>query len=170
MPCARRTRGVRLPVGPGAPIRVPQRSSRSGGHGGGYVREGLPRLVQQSSEKLAYLRCWVRSCHECFTNENGVHANATQAADIVAGEDTALRHYSASIRNEGAQAPCYSEVNLERAQVAVIDADHGGSRRERAFHIRLVVHLNERAHRERTGSRDQVGQQRRLQDGGNQKD
>src|SRR5438093_2651269 len=168
MPRARRTRDVRLPVGPGAPIRVPQRSSRSGGRGGGYVREGLPRLAQQSSEKLAYLRCWVRSCHECFTNENGVHANATQAADIVAGEDTALRHYSASIRNDGAQALCCGEVNLERAQVAVIDADYHRASSEGAFHLRLVVHLDERAHRERTGSRDKVGQQRRLQDGGNQ--
>jgi len=99
-----------------------------------------------------------------------VDAQRLEPFDIGTGEDAGFGDDGNLRWYEGTQPLRGGEVDLEGAEVAVVDADDGSAGHERALHLQLVVHLHEGVHIERPCKSDQLGKEGGVEDGGDEED
>ena len=133
-------------VGPGGDRREHPRQvgdaadldERSPGHVGRIVRHGT------GSDERACRRGRIRRPHQGLADERAVEPERAPAGDDRGLADARFGDDETIVRHLVAEAPGAIDVHLERPEVAVVQPDEPGVRRERAIELAGVVDLDER--------------------------
>ena len=80
---------------------------------------------------------------QALPHEHGVHAGRREPLHVRAVPDAALGHEQPVRGHEAGQAEARLERHLERAQVAVVDADDDALHAQGPLHLARVVHLQQ---------------------------
>src|SRR6266550_7936988 len=92
-------------------------------------------LSEERAECLARIGC----AHEGLADQKHIHAMAAHLRDVALRNDTAFGDDDAIRRRLCRQIERRLQRNVERPQIAVIDADERGLEPERSLELALVV-------------------------------
>src|SRR3989338_11212377 len=93
-------------------------------------------------EELAYLCCRIRRGHQRFTDEDRMDAKLLHALDVLWLLDAAFSDDHLPRGDQRNQLRREGRINLEGGEVAVVDADHVRTARQRHSQLRLGMHLD----------------------------
>ena len=96
--------------------------------------------------------------HERLADERAIEPLRPPAGDGLGGPDAGLGDHQPVVRHELAQPAGTVRIDVERPQVAVVDADQAGVGVERESQLALVVRLHERLEPERQRPLDELAQ------------
>src|ERR1700741_4888822 len=122
-------------------VRTPHTLTR------GRMESANEGLLPRAQRALGILRS-----HESLADERGIRAGGAHALQVVDALDPALGDLDRPGRNLRQQSFDRREVDMERLQVARVDAEELGLERNRELELALVVHLDQ--HRESELARD----------------
>ena len=100
-------------------------------------------LIDFFREQLRERCTRVGRSHERLADEKRLDAFRTQPRDVVRRANPAFGHEQPVVRNLRREPQRRFDRRLERAQVAIVDANQRCRNRERALELFLVVHFDE---------------------------
>src|SRR5579875_1216675 len=100
---------------------------------------GAAGSAQQRAQRILH----VGGAHEGLADEHGVDARGAHPVDVRAGAQPRLGDDGGAGRHLLAQLEGALEIDPERREVAVVDADHAGREPPRALELGRVVDLDE---------------------------
>src|SRR5581483_5452344 len=121
-------------------------------------------------KQLRYLRDRVCGGDQRLADEDGIDAAGLHALHVGGRMDARLCNQRHRARDHGSQALRGCQVNVECAQIAVVDAEELGAGLQGLLHLGDVMHLDQRVHAERSRQRYEVAEETRLQHGGDQQE
>ena len=109
------------------------------------------------AEQRRRRRRHVGLAHQRFADQEAADAERRHAREIGRRVEPALADDRRAVRRQRREALGGREIDRERLEVAVVDAEQRGVERERAGELRLVVDLDQRVHAERRCRRRELG-------------
>ncbi len=86
----------------------------------------------------------IRSDDERFAHQHRIHARHAHTAGVVTREDATFADQNDMFRNHRRESFGHCQIDVKRAQVAIIDPDQCCASGKRALHLVLVMHLDQR--------------------------
>ena len=103
---------------------------------------------RHQAKSAAERRPRIRRAHERLADEKRLDAARAQRGHVRRREDAALGHDELAGGNRRQEPERGRERHVERAQIAVVDADERRGEQERALELRAVVDLGQHRHAE----------------------
>src|SRR5436190_10325229 len=126
-----------MSLSPTSTMRALPRSSK-------WVRSLMSRRLLD--QDLAHRRLDVRLAHEALADQEGLGADPGHAREIGRRAEPALGDHDAVLRHPGCELLGCREVDRQRLEVAVVDADQVAVDRQRALELVAVMHLDQHVH------------------------